>query len=149
MVVKRALSFTSSTAESSTVPDPSQNDLPGDTIPDNDENFGAYEDGSLNSESGILDNLLSNVGGEDETSIWIKQLLTDENLLMKTDVPERAIPALAKGIVLGKKYRSQRLFDYIIYYLRLRISRNREGRKELVAMALRTKGRDDGIDDFS
>ena len=148
-MAKRQLSFGNTASVSSTVPDPSQDNLPGDTIPDNENDFDVYEDGSLDAETGILDNLLSNVGGEDETSIWIKQLLTDENLLMKTDVPERAIPALAKGIVLGKKYKSQRLFDYIIYYLRLRISRNREGRKELVAMALRTKGRDDGIDDFS
>lgn len=148
-MAKKDLSFGSLKISSNKgpIPDPSPSDLPKDAIPENGA-FGTYSDGALDSDTGILDNLLSSSGNEDETSIWIRQLLTDENLLMKTDVPERAIPALAKGIVLGKKYRSQRLFDYIIYYLRLRISRNREGRKELVAMALRTKGRDE-LDDFS
>ena len=119
-----------------------------DKIPEETEDdFTTYNDGSLSSDTGILDTLLNSSSGEDEQSIWMKQLLTDENLLIKTDVPEKAIPALAKAIVLAKKYKSQRLFDYILYYLRLRISRNREGRKEIVAMALRTKGRDE-LDEF-
>jgi len=122
------------------IPEDNRDDEQGDS-------FGTFQDGSLNSDQGILSTLLDSGSGNDGQSEWIKQLLTDENLLLKTDVPERAIPAIAKAIVLANKYRSKRLWDYIIYYLKLRISREREGRKELVAMALRTKGHDE-LDDF-
>ena len=65
-------------------------------------------------------------------------------------MPEKAIPVLARLLSLGAKYQSTVLLNFLATYLKLRISKNRMGRQEYVAMALRAKGHDDSmLDDWN
>lgn len=81
-------------------------------------------------------------GGFDEgvADTAVKELLSETNLLMKTDLNAAAIPIVARIMVLAVKYKADQLWRFIWTYLRLRVSVNREGRREIVALSLRRSG---------
>ena len=97
----------------------------------------------------MMDFLQSNDEAKDPISVGIDLLLSPNNIMMKTDVPAQAIPVLSRAIALAKKYRSESLLEYLDNYLKLRVSKDREGRKEILAMILRSNNRaDDDFGDF-
>lgn len=96
----------------------------------------------------FMDFLNSNDEQKDPISVGLDLLLSPTNIMMKTDVPAQAIPVLARAIALAKKYKSESLLGYLDNYLKLRVSKDRKGREEILAMILRTGNRNEFDDDF-
>jgi len=62
----------------------------------------------------------------------IKDLSKQEKLLYYTDVEKREIANISVMKVIAERYNLSWLRDYIDYELKLRVSKKRQGRKELV-----------------
>lgn len=93
--------------------------------------------------SGIFANLTGG-GGLVETDASVKELFSNENLLMKTDISGPAIPIIARLFTLAYKYKAEGMKSFLWSYLKLRVSKDRNGRNDIVALALRRQGmRDD------
>ncbi len=108
-------------------------------IPNNDTNNSNGQD--------FMDFLSSNEDSKDPINVGLELLLSPTNIMMKTDVPAQAIPVLSRAIALAKKYKSENLLTYLDNYLKLRVSKDRKGREEILAMILRSNNRNDGFDD--
>lgn len=75
-----------------------------------------------------------------ESDASVKELFSNQNLLMKTDLSGPAIPIMARLFTLSYKYRAKEMQRFLWTYLKLRVSKDRKGRDDIVALALRRQG---------
>lgn len=101
---------------------------------------------SVGGGGGIFSSLTGG-GGLIESDASVKELFSNDNLLMKTDLSGPAIPIMARLLTLAYKYKAEGMKSFLWSYLKLRVSKDRNGRNDIVALALRRQGmRED--DDF-
>ena len=62
-----------------------------------------------------------------------------EDLVKKSDIPEKMVPIIAKMLWKAKRYRIQSLTDLISSYLLARIPKDREGRREFMEVVMNTR----------
>lgn len=87
-----------------------------------------------------INGLTADILSDSSADTAVRELLSDKNLLMKTDLSPEAVPVVARILTLAYKYRAERLWQFIWMYLKLRVSVNRFGRREVVQLALRRQG---------
>jgi len=83
----------------------------------------------------VVDDLLKGVEQKSEFDKVVKELTSDENLLLKTELSKREINKLALLLTISKKYKFDFLEDLIILIMKMRVSIGRKGRKEIVEIA--------------
>jgi hypothetical protein len=70
--------------------------------------------------------------GDSEFIQLIKQLMTDKNIDTKTELSDKEIKEIAKLLFISKFIKNKKLTNYILSFMRLRISFLRKGRKEFI-----------------
>ena len=95
----------------------------------------------------LLDGLLSGGGGE-ESQALIKSLFdsSKKQLKMITEITPDLVYPMATMTIIAKRYKSGILNDFISEIYQLQISKNRQGRAELIEALLASRSSGEGAD---
>lgn len=66
--------------------------------------------------------------------LLVKEMLSIKGIRTKTDLNDGLVVALSKGTIFSKKYKSKTMDMLVGLIAEYRVSRNREGRKEMKEM---------------
>lgn len=83
-----------------------------------------------------LENLMNDQGLMDDnvTKYMVKELFKSENIDLKTDLTDKEITALTRIYYLAMKLNISGLKNLLDKFIRLRVSKDRKGRNEVVEM---------------
>ena len=87
-----------------------------------DELFSSQPGATTNSE----DNL--------ELKFAMKEIFSTKNIEMKTDLSQRQINAITRGMIYAKEFKSRLMQDLVMRMMRLMVSKGRKGRAEFIQM---------------
>jgi hypothetical protein len=87
----------------------------------------------------VLDMVITPEGGSDDSmSAVIQELMNEKNIEMKSDLHPNQIVAITKAFWFAFHYRSPTLLMYLNKLLKLLVSKDRLGRKELAGVLAAT-----------
>lgn len=72
-------------------------------------------------------------------------ILQDDNIEMKTDVNQRQINAITKGLLFAQQYDSKLMKDLCDIHMKLLVSKGRKGRTEITQMTQSINTQDDSM----
>lgn len=76
----------------------------------------------------------------------LEQLFTKRDMALKSDISQRQVMALARGLIFAKRYKSSSMRSLIDNILELSVSKKREGRRELVRIMQSATQDDDKVE---
>lgn len=75
----------------------------------------------------------------------LEELFSKKDIQLKTDLSQRQIIALSRGLIFAKKYNCNSMRSLINHVMELSVSKNRQGRGELVSL-MQSANNDDEVE---